>query len=152
MTQVVVSRKLTLSAGADFSQTLADEFVLWKRGEIGAGDTFGKTTPFIAPPSIKGVLEKVHLEHEGVSAHWDRMLYVDKVFDPQAYTSDRLLVFGRAWDAPRSPFLLMTILDPAHDQMKNWPMLAVVGADFNAEVSLFSREYPSISSWVTSGF
>lgn len=152
MTQVVVSRKLTLSAGAAFSQTLADEFVLWKRGEIGAGDTFGKTTEFSAPPSIKGILEKVHLEHQGVSARWNHMLEVEKIYDPQAYTSDRLLVFGRAWDAPRSPFLLVTILDPAHEQMRNWPMLAEVGTYFNSEVNLFSREYPSTSSWVTSGF
>lgn len=152
MTQVVVSRKLTLSAGTSFSQTLADEFVLWKKGVIGPGDTFGKTSPFSAPPSIRDVLEKVHLEHQGVSARWNSMLEVEKIYDPQAYTSDRLLVFGRAWDAPRSPYLLVTILDPAHDQMKDWPMLAEVGAYFNSEVSLFSRDYPSTNSWVTSGF
>jgi mRNA interferase YafO len=150
MTAVVVSRKLTLSIGREAAQTYADEFSLWKQGGIGPGDFFGKTTPFVAPPAIKGVLEKVHLENEGVSRRWDSMLK-EGIDDPQAYTSDKILVFGRMWDVKLSPYMLVTILDPGHDQMKDWPMLAGVGAYFGAESAAFARAYPS-TAWVTSGF
>jgi mRNA interferase YafO len=150
MTAVVVSRKLTLAIGEKLSQSYASEFSLWKQGLIGAGDFFGKTTPFVAPPAIKNVLEKVHLEHKGVSRRWDAMLR-EGVLDPQAYTSDKILVFGRMWDVRLSPYMLVTILEPGHDQMKDWPMLAGVGAYFGAESAAFSREYPT-TAWVTSGF
>jgi mRNA interferase YafO len=151
MTAVVVSRKLTHSIGTDYSHSLAGEFSLWKSGGIGPGDTFGKTSKFEAPRSIREVLNKVHLETDSVTRHWTRMLEVEKVEDPQAYTSDRILVFGRMWDVAQTPYLLVTILEPGHDLMKDWPMLAEVGAYFGSESRAFSREYPS-TAWITAGF
>jgi len=151
MTAVVVSRKLASTLGTDYSQSLADEFALWKEGGIGEGDTFGKTSKFEAPKSIRGILNKVHLETDQVTKRWDRMLHVEKVTDPQAYTSDRILVFGQMVDVIHAPYLLVTILDPGHKLMDDHLMLAEVGAYFGSESRAFSREYPS-ESWVTSGF
>ncbi|AIN57807.1 type II toxin-antitoxin system YafO family toxin [Pseudomonas soli] len=152
MTTVVVSRRLTLITGYDEAQAWADEFSLWKQGGIGPGDTFGKTTDFVAPPAIVGQLSKVHLENDYVSARWNRMLD-EGIDDPQAYTSDKILVFGRAWDAPLSPYFLLSLLDPdAHEQMKDWPMLSELGVHFNSEARAFSQDFPTISGWVTAGF
>lgn len=152
MTKVIVSRRLTLIAGPGQSKIWADEFSLWKQGGIGAGDTFGKTSFFAAPPSIAGQLEKVHLENDRVSARWNRMLD-EGIQDPQAYTSDKILVYAQACDAPMAPYLLIALLDPdGHEQMKNWPMLSELGIHFESEARAFSRDYPQVSGWVASGF
>lgn len=152
MTAVVVSRRLTLITGPDEAKNWADEFSLWKQGGIGPGDTFGKTSQFVAPSDISGLLNKVHLENPDVSARWNRMLD-EGIEDSQAYTSDKILVFGRAWDVPRTPYFLLALLDPdAHEQMKDWPMLSELGIHFNSEARAFSQDFPTISGWITSGF
>lgn len=152
MTAVVVSRRLTLITGTDQAKVWADEFSLWKQGGIGPGDTFGKTSGFFAPPDVVGQLSKVHLENDRVSDRWNRMLD-EGIEDPQAYTSDKILVFGRAWDVPKAPYLLVALLDPdGHEQMKNWPMLSELGVHFNSEARAFSQDFPTISGWITSGF
>lgn len=150
MIPVIVSRKLTATMGSIASQHLANEFALWLSGGIGPGDTFGKTSPFVAPKSIVDLLQKVHLESDDAMPRWNAMIK-QGVSDSQAFTSDRVLVFGRAWDAPKAPYLLVTILDPGHEQMRDVPMLNEVGAYFSAEVRSFSREHPS-SEWISVGF
>ncbi len=149
MIPVIVSRKLTFTIGSTASQHLANEFALWLSGGIGPGDTFGKTSPFVAPKSIVGILQKVHLESDDATSRWNAMIE-QGVSDPQAFTSDRVLVFGRAWDAPQAPYLLVTILDPGHEQMRDAPMLDEVGSYFNAEARSFSREHPS-AEWISAG-
>lgn len=151
MTAVVVSRKLTLLTGPHEAQNMANEFSLWKQGGIGPGDYFGKSSSFSVPTDIVGVLNKVHLENERVKQRWDNMLD-EGIEDPQAFTSDKILVFGRAWDVPRAPFLLVTLLEPGHEQMKDWPMLSELGIYFNSEARSFSQDYPSTTAWITSGF
>lgn len=150
MIPVIVSRKLATTLGSDKAQILADEFALWLSGGIGPGDTFGKRSPFSAPKSIVGLLEKVHLESDDAVARWDGMIGRG-ITDSQAFTSDRVLVFGRAWDAPKAPYLLMTILEPGHEKMKDWSMLSAVGAEFTSEIRSFAREHPS-DAWIAFGY
>lgn len=150
MIPVIVSRKLTATIGSDKARNLAEEFALWLSGGIGPGDTFGKKSPFSAPKSVVGLLEKVHLESDDAIARWNGMIR-QGITDSQAFTSDRVLVFGRAWDAPKAPYILMTILEPSHEKMKDWSMLHEVGTEFSAEIRLFAREHPS-DAWIYVGY
>lgn len=156
MTAVVLSRKLTQvlaqTGGTDYPRHFAEEFQLWKDGGIGAGDTFGKNTPFIKPKEVVECdLWKVHLETTGVTKRWNRMLEEECVTDPQAYTSDRLLVYSQLGDFAYRPYLLLSILDPAHSLMQDPARVRTLAEAYELERKAFSRWVPGDGSWVVVG-
>lgn len=155
MTAVVVSRTLTLSLNQDdpdAAQDLADDFLLWKQGLIGPGDTFGKASLFSKPPTVvRAGLAKVHLESDDVTEHWDYLLKVKKQMNPDRYTSDRVLVYTQLSDLPRQPFFLVTILDPGHDFMEDPVLVRQLAPAYEKERDLYGRTLAD-PNWVTAGF
>jgi mRNA interferase YafO len=151
MTAVILSRKLTISMPRHEAVSLADEFVLWREGGIGPGDTFGRDTAFMKPQAIVDLgLRKVHLEEPSVSDSWNRKLEAGEE-DHFRYTSDRVLVYGRLGDVKYNPFLLLTILDPGHAFMEQSELVKGLGIFFETERADIGKHFPS-PEWVTSGF
>ncbi len=154
MTAVVVGRKLTAvleQIRPGFAVTVADEFSLWKQGGIGPGDFFGKCTPFSKPPEIVRLgIHKVHLETPSVASRWNRMLG-EGVEDPQAFTSDTLLVFTHMGDVRAQPYLLFALLEPAHAMMQDPANVKSLSAAYEAERSEYTRTLAD-PTWVTAGF
>lgn len=154
MTAVVLSRKLALDlktySGPSHPYDFASEFQLWKDGGIGPGDTFGKDSRFIKPAQVvRCDLWKVHLEDTKVSARWDQMLQ-QGVNDPNAYTSDRALVYTRLGDVDYQPYLLLSIIDPAHPFMQNPSNVRQLATAYEIEREAFARYYPG-DEWVVVG-
>lgn len=151
MTAVILSRKLTLSMPRDHAQSLADEFKLWREDGIGAGDTFGKDSAFMKPKALTDLgLRKVHLESDNVVEQWNRKIALGET-DPQRFTSDRVLVYGKLGDMRLTPFLLLTILDPGHSYMEQPDLVRGLGIFFETERSEIGKRFLS-SEWVTAGF
>jgi|GEM_PF-6719403 len=156
MTAVVLSRRLAQDlaqyGGSTFPRHFAAEFQLWKEGGIGAGDTFGKNTPFSKPKAVVECdLWKVHLETSAVTPRWNRMLDEEGITDPQAYTSDRLLVYGQLGDFAYRPYLLLSILDPAHSLMQDPARVLTLAEAYELERFAFSRWSPGDDSWTVVG-
>jgi hypothetical protein len=154
MTAVVLSRKLALDLtnlrDSTYAFNFASEFQLWKDGGIGPGDTFGKNTPFIKPADVvRCDLWKVHLEVDDVSVHWNRKLTAGEL-DPNRFTSDSALVYSRLGDMTYQPYLLLSILDPAHPFMENPSKVQALAAMFEQERSAFARREVE-DPWVVVG-
>lgn len=151
MSAVILSRKLTLSMPRTEAVSLASEFSLWRQGGIGPGDTFGKDTAFMKPKSIVDMaLRKVHIEEPSVTHEWNQKLKSGEL-DPQRYTSDRVLVYGRLGEMKYNPYLLLTILDPGHIFMEQSDLVSGLGVFFETERQDIGKYFPS-SDWVVAGF
>ena len=96
-------------------------------------------------------LRKVHLENPNVTPKWNNLLNVQNELDPQAYTSDKLLVYGQLGYLSRSPYLLLTILDPAHFQMENPELVKGLGIFYESEQSAVGKYFPT-ADWISAGF
>lgn len=154
MTAVVLSRRLALDlqtlSGPEHPQAFAAEFQLWKDGGIGPGDAFGKNTPFIKPPEVvRCDLWKVHLEDASVTPRWNRLLE-QGVSDPDAFTSDRLLVYTRLADLAYQPYLLLSIIDPAHPFMQAPQNVRQLATAYEIEREAFTKYYPG-DPWIVVG-
>lgn len=152
MTAVILSRKLSIEMPHPQAVSLVEEFKLWREGGIGPGDTFGKDSAFMKPKSLVDVgLRKVHLEDPRVTQRWNYLLNVEKIEDPQAYTSDKVLVYGQLGYMRLSPYLLLTILDPGHFQMENPELVKGLGIFYESEQAAIGKYYPT-SDWIAAGF
>jgi mRNA interferase YafO len=151
MTAVIFSRKLSWSLPQAEAEKLGSEFLLWKNDGIGPGDFFGKHTGFMRPPSVVRLgLRKVHLETDDVSDAWTQKLERGEE-NPLKFTSDKVLVYGRLEDMRHTPYLLLTILEPAHDQMEEPEVVRNLGVFFETERDAIGKYFPS-SEWVSFGF
>ncbi len=151
MIAVILSRKLTLLMPRQEAVSLVSEFKLWREGGIGPGDTFGKDSAFAKPKSVVDMgLRKVHLEEPSVSDAWTRRLRTGEE-DPQRFTSDKLLVYGRLGDAQYNPYLLLTILEPGHAHMEQPDLVRGLGVFFETERQDIGKYFPS-SEWLSAGF
>ncbi|MDH1012320.1 type II toxin-antitoxin system YafO family toxin [Pseudomonas nicosulfuronedens] len=154
MTAVVLSRKLTIDLSTQFGAAapydFASEFQLWKNGGIGYGDTFGKNSLFARPPELVRLgMEKVHLETQADTARWNSMMD-QGVTDPNAYTSNRVLVYSRLGDMQYQPFLLLQILDPGHAFMQDPSKVATLALFHEMERAAFAKRVIG-DNWVVAG-
>lgn len=151
MNCVVLSTLLARDLPTEEAVILVNEFRLWKDGGIGAGDTFGKDTAFARPKSVVDAgIRKVHMEGPRVSVAWDRKLRAGED-DPQAYTSDKILVYAHLGDLQQMPYLLLAILEPGHAQMADPSLVRGLATLYDVERAAFARTFPG-SLWITSGF
>lgn len=151
MTAVILSSRLALQLPPVSALSLVEEFKLWREGGIGPGDTFGKDSAFMRPKSLVDLgLRKVHLEDDRVRDSWNRKLRKGEE-DSQAYTSDRVLVYGLLGDMKYSPFLLLTILDPGHAFMEKSDLVKGLGLFFETERADIGKYFPG-PQWTSAGF
>lgn len=152
MTSVILSRKLSIEMPRQEAISLVTEFQLWRDGGIGPGDTFGKDSAFMKPKSVVDLgLRKVHLEEPRVTSRWNYLLEVKKIEDSQAYTSDKVLVYGKLGYMSCTPYLLLTILEPGHIQMENPELVSGLGIFYESEQAAIGRSFPT-DEWITAGF
>ena len=118
MRPVVISTSLKVDLGTESSLALASEFKLYKAGQTYLGEFFGKDVPFIKPkPVVDQELWHIHMETSLVTSQWDKL--AERRADQDRFTSDRILVYTMLGDFHLQPFLLVTILDPGHEKMKD---------------------------------
>lgn len=155
MTAVVLSRKLTLllqkNVGPSEPSVFATRFQQWRDSELMAGEVFGKNSAFIKPRSVvEAGLWKVHMETPETKRKWDRL--ADKgEDDPNAYTSDKILVYARLSDLKYQPFMPLLILHPGHAFMQNPELVGRLADFYEDERYDFVRRLAS-EPWVTVGF
>jgi len=154
MTAVVLSRKLTIQVSQAFGVQapyhLASEFQLWKDGGIGYGDTFGKRSLFAKPPELVRLgMEKVHMETPADTPRWNSMMD-QGIDDPDAYTSDKVLVYSRLGDMEYQPYLLLQILEPGHEFMQDSRRVAALALLHELERKAFANRGIG-DSWVVVG-
>ncbi|AQL39463.1 type II toxin-antitoxin system YafO family toxin [Pseudomonas syringae] len=151
MTPVILSRKLTTSLPKIEAEKLCSEFSLWKDDGIGPGDFFGKDTAFARPPEVVRMgIRKVHLETPDVQDLWNAMLEAGKN-NPLKFTSDKILVYGSLADLEHAPYLLLTILEPGHDQMEDPYVVRSLGVFYESERQQIGKFFPA-GHWMTYGF
>ncbi|WP_024640951.1 type II toxin-antitoxin system YafO family toxin [Pseudomonas syringae] len=151
MIPVILSRKLTTSLPKVEAEKLCSEFSLWKEGLIGAGDFFGKDTLFSRPPEVVRMgIRKVHLETPAVEDLWNAKLKAGKN-DPLKFTSDKILVYGALTDLEHAPYLLLTILEPGHDQMEDPEVMRSLGVFYESERQQVGKFFPA-RQWMAYGF
>ncbi|MCG6574863.1 hypothetical protein EGM97_09100 [Pseudomonas sp. AF32] len=152
MTAVILSRKLSLEMPHHEAVSLVQEFQLWRDGGIGPGDTFGKDTAFMKPKSVVDLgLRKVHLETPNVTPRWNYLIETEKVEDPQAFTSDKILVYGQLGYMRRAPYLLLTILEPGHLQMESPELVKGLGIFYESEQAAIGKYFPD-NEWISTGY
>lgn len=137
--------------GDENATDLACDFRDYKAGITSFGATFGRDKEFGWPSEVTAhELWHVHLEDEAASSTWDYLTenYSRNRFSQDNYTSDTMLVYGRVWDAYKSPYLLLTILSPdGHAQMDDRERMRALAAEYAEERLEFARKMPC-SEWI----
>jgi hypothetical protein len=144
MVYVLLGRDLLHDLGVEASLELAEEFQQYKLGMVSFGGTFGRDKPFSWPQEVvEQELWHVHLEEDAVVKTWDYLSenYQNRGFTQDNYTSDKILVYGQAWDVRYSPYILIAILNPnGHAKMEDIEVLAVLAEQYVEEKDHFSAD------------
>jgi hypothetical protein len=146
MTAVVVSRGLVEDLGTEKASELAADFQAYKTGGP-HGDPFGRDKRFAWPDNVvENQLWHVHLEDASVATVWDSLW--ERNYPQENFTSNTILVYGRAWTVQYAPHFLLTILKPdGHAQMEDTERMKAIGAEYELELDAYSRRLPS-ENWL----
>lgn len=115
MASVLLGRDLFSDLGWQAALDLAHEFQQYKSGLISFGGMFGRDKRFSWPKeAVEHELRHIHLEEESVLDAWDFLErnYAQRGFTQDNFTSNKILVYGHAWDVRYSPYILIAILSP----------------------------------------
>jgi hypothetical protein len=144
MVSVLLSRNLFNDLGWQAGLELAQEFQQYKSGLVSFGGLFGRDKPFSWPAEVvEQELWHVHLEEDAVLDTWDYLTenYEKLGFTQNNYTSNKILVYGHAWDIRYSPYILVAILDPeGHAKMDDKNVMKDLAAQYVEEKADYSAD------------
>lgn len=148
MTAVLVSRFLAEQYGTESAIELASGFRDYKKNQYDEyGFIYGKDKGFLYPEIVvTNGLKHVHMYQPCVDKRWEKLL--SEGAEQDAFTSNRMLVYGQMLEVSYTPYLLLTILDPAgHEQMKDIERMRAIGAEYEDEAFAYSARLPS-DAWI----